>query len=587
MDNGITFTTNSDQMYIGHKVETGTDQTAAVIQWGDNNAPTAGPDVLKFLFAAGYSSGNFGIGGLNGLELGRFHPQGFFGLGDFQSVSLQPTERLDLLTGRVKVRELPLNPPANTMTKVLVVDDSNPFSPEYGVIKWRDVSTIGGGGNACASGWTLNGNNAVTAYDGNPCPPQAIDRVGIGATFPLYGKLHVEHTNTSGTGHVGVYTKVVGGSTATAFQSSTSGASSNRGVYAQVTGGDNNIGVIGGVSGGTTNNMAGQFHASGGLYGVGVEAISTGSSSLSRGVKASAANGSYTYGVDGFGQVNSGSVTDVIGVRGIAQSYNNATRTIGVYGDNSGTTVANSWAFWSDGSTFSMGGANWIPSDEHLKTDVQDLTDATALLGQLSPKTYRYDGDTYPFLAFRQGRQYGIMAQELEQVLPDAVRSVTRPAELDEDGHVIVAEATFKAVNHEALIPLLIASNKEQQLRISRLEEMVAACCSDPDGSRSQQHTISSEPALDDRSDDRKLRIVPNPFNESTTVYYALERDGRIQLMANSADGRDLRMLQEADLIAGDYQFQWNTAPLTPGMYYVTLLLDGQPILKKAVKVDR
>src|SRR5690606_23399286 len=32
MDNGITFTTNSDQMYIGHKVETGFDQTAAVVR---------------------------------------------------------------------------------------------------------------------------------------------------------------------------------------------------------------------------------------------------------------------------------------------------------------------------------------------------------------------------------------------------------------------------------------------------------------------------------------------------------------------------------------------------------------------------
>jgi hypothetical protein len=39
MDNGITFTTNSDQMYIGHKVETGSDQTSAVIQWGDNDGP--------------------------------------------------------------------------------------------------------------------------------------------------------------------------------------------------------------------------------------------------------------------------------------------------------------------------------------------------------------------------------------------------------------------------------------------------------------------------------------------------------------------------------------------------------------------
>jgi hypothetical protein len=35
--NPTTFTTNSDQMYIGHKVETGADQTSADIQWGDND----------------------------------------------------------------------------------------------------------------------------------------------------------------------------------------------------------------------------------------------------------------------------------------------------------------------------------------------------------------------------------------------------------------------------------------------------------------------------------------------------------------------------------------------------------------------
>lgn len=43
MDNGITFKTNSDQMYIGHRVESGSDQTSAVIQWGDNEGAGAGP----------------------------------------------------------------------------------------------------------------------------------------------------------------------------------------------------------------------------------------------------------------------------------------------------------------------------------------------------------------------------------------------------------------------------------------------------------------------------------------------------------------------------------------------------------------
>ncbi|MCC6541426.1 MAG: hypothetical protein IT225_04330, partial [Flavobacteriales bacterium] len=60
-------------------------------------------------------------------------------------------------------------------------------------------------------------------------------------------------------------------------------------------------------------------------------------------------------------------------------------------------------------------------------------------------------------------------------------------------------------------------------------------------------------------------------------------------------DGKELRVLQEAILEAGSYQYEWNTADLAPGVYYVTLLLDGQPVVKtslsrlsgKAVKVGR
>jgi hypothetical protein len=60
-----------------------------------------------------------------------------------------------------------------------------------------------------------------------------------------------------------------------------------------------------------------------------------------------------------------------------------------------------------------------------------------------------------------------------------------------------------------------------------------------------------------------------------------------MQLLANSADGKALKVLQEATLEAGAYQYNWETTDLTPGVYYVTLLLDGEPLVKKAVKVVR
>ena len=60
--------------------------------------------------------------------------------------------------------------------------------------------------------------------------------------------------------------------------------------------------------------------------------------------------------------------------------------------------------------------------------------------------------DTY------EGHDVGVIAQEVEEILPEAV--TTR-----EDG--------YKAVKYEKLVPLLIESVKEQQKQIDDLKELV------------------------------------------------------------------------------------------------------------------
>ena len=80
---------------------------------------------------------------------------------------------------------------------------------------------------------------------------------------------------------------------------------------------------------------------------------------------------------------------------------------------------------------------------------------------------------------------------------------------------------------------------------------------------------------------ERLLRIAPNPFTDRTTLYYALERAGRAQLLVNRSDGRDLFVLSDAQREAGAYEVKRDTNALLPGMYYVTLLLDGEPVVKR------
>lgn len=56
-------------------------------------------------------------------------------------------------------------------------------------------------------------------------------------------------------------------------------------------------------------------------------------------------------------------------------------------------------------------------------------------------------------------------------------------------------------------------------------------------------------------------------------------------LLLNSSDGKQLQVLHEGAMDKGEYSRVWNTAQLAPGMYYLTVLLDGEPLVKRAVQV--
>ena len=88
MRNGITFTGNSDQSYIGHKYAATNDNTDFVIQWSDNPAGSPwGVDRMKFVFSSAFTGVARGMGSADGMEAMRFWPSSAttvnVGVGDF------------------------------------------------------------------------------------------------------------------------------------------------------------------------------------------------------------------------------------------------------------------------------------------------------------------------------------------------------------------------------------------------------------------------------------------------------------------------------------------------------------------------
>ena len=103
-------------------------------------------------------------------------------------------------------------------------------------------------------------------------------------------------------------------------------------------------------------------------------------------------------------------------------------------------------------------------SDVRLKEDIETIESASKKVSQLRGVEYTWKKGG------RKGqREIGLIAQEVEEVIPSIVREHKLPLVEGLDD----SSAAYKTVDYEKLVALLIESNKEQQEIISQLEERV------------------------------------------------------------------------------------------------------------------
>jgi hypothetical protein len=154
---------------------------------------------------------------------------------------------------------------------------------------------------------------------------------------------------------------------------------------------------------------------------------------------------------------------------------------IGVYGnelrlhaDNPGASVSfgtqdNSGVFTQAGRFQLSGGyglfvngnilANGITinSDERFKQNITIIESPLEKILQINGVQYEMRVDEFSQKHFMQGRQMGLLAQNVEKVIPEVVSEV--------DG--------YKGVDYAKLVPLLIEGMKEQQKQIEELKKKV------------------------------------------------------------------------------------------------------------------
>lgn len=667
---GIVFTHNQDIMYVGPK-RNGTDMTDAVVAWGDNSQPGGnGPDVLRFLFlfegngTANSSNPMLSTDG-DGVECARFSGDSRMGVGPMWTNSMMPKRALDVVRrydakpqfrltytasttsydlgihtdfqtsedgimyiyprdnnvrkavaigsldgdlsvpiddtwldvgGQTRIRDLQEETP-RTLIIGFQDDDANQGVNDHMLGRldfigdpcmvlssngtWTDICDLDG--NDCR--WSDNGSGTVfgetdmyTAYD--PVNEECYrGKVGVGVRDVLNGKLEVWMINNSGdirndeilTGTYSRATAMVPG-----IQNEVLGISGIADCNGQIGTSQSNIGVNG--MGTDSRYVCGVRGQGKGIY---------------------AANG-YAYGV--WGEADG------------AQNYN-----VGVYG-RQGTGAAVNLAGYFNG-TVVMNQPPLYLSDQSLKTDITDFENATELLNQLAPKTYFLQAPSNNPISFSEDMQYGLIAQEVQSVIPDIVHETLIPPAHDSTGFIENTEVQVLGVEYDQLIPILIKGFNEQSGIVSEqqglieeqsdlietMEETIAAQASQMEALQAQMQdvltqvqnmeiatsncctqksgTSTQSPRGDENSQEMKLgQNVPNPFTNLTRIDFELLFEAQVILEITDGTGRPIQTLIDGQMSSGMHSTIWDGSGVAPGMYYYTLYANGELLSKKMIK---
>lgn len=208
----------------------------------------------------------------------------------------------------------------------------------------------------------------------------------------------------------------------------------------------------------------------------------------------------------------------------------------------------------------------WVDSDRGYKQNINKIDSADILIERLTGNNYYFKESfksKVPNGKMRQKLgelQYGLIAQEVQMVLPELVMEDSSSGKL--------------SVNYIAIIPILIEAIKKQNTKIAALTTKVNGCCQ-----KDNKYNITGGNDIINQADQLGIlyQNTPNPFKDKTEIKYFITSKFNSGLMViYNLNGQQIKSYNIND--SGSNSIIINENELSPGSYYYTLIINGTEV---------
>jgi hypothetical protein len=113
-------------------------------------------------------------------------------------------------------------------------------------------------------------------------------------------------------------------------------------------------------------------------------------------------------------------------------------------------------------------------SDQKIKKNIQTINKPLDIIKGLRGVTYEHKLEEFAGLGLKEGTTYGFIAQEVEQVMPDIVKTKNIPYISTRTNPSDKPAESLKTVGYIEVIPVLVEAIKAQQKEIEELKAKIS-----------------------------------------------------------------------------------------------------------------